>query len=139
MTRRLVGILSRQWIASADYMAGHKAPGHIGGVADWDWLVLAPVQNVPLAFTDREGNEERLKPQPGVLTNDAQALFRMAKAGAGLAVVPDFLAEEAIASGEVEHVLPQWELPPIEVYAVWPENAPKHGLVHRALDALSKG
>ena len=137
-SRRLFRV-RRLLVASTDYVNSRSIPKHMEDVADWDWLVLAPVQNVPLVFRDRQDNSVRLKPNPGVLTNDAQALFRLAKAGAGLAVVPDFLVEEAIANGDIQHVLSEWELPPIEVYAAWPDNAPKHGLVHRALDVLSGG
>lgn len=38
----------------------------------------------------------------------------------------------------MEYVLPDWELQAITVFAVWPANAPRHGLIHLALDALSQ-
>jgi hypothetical protein len=38
----------------------------------------------------------------------------------------------------MEYVLPSWELSSISVFAEWPANAPKHGLIHLALDALSR-
>ncbi|WP_371171715.1 LysR substrate-binding domain-containing protein [Aliiroseovarius sp. 2305UL8-7] len=79
-----------------------------------------------------------MKPTPHLFTNDAQALHRLAQAGAGLAIVPEFLVAPGIESGAMDYVLPSWELRPISVYAEWPANAPKHGLIHLALDALSQ-
>jgi DNA-binding transcriptional LysR family regulator len=56
-------------------------------------------------------------------------MYRLARAGAGLAVVPEFLAEEDVAAGLVEYVLPSWALESIDVFATWPANAPRHGLI----------
>ena len=62
-----------------------------------------------------------------------------ALAGAGLAIVPEFLVAPDIANGTMEMVLPNWELPSISLFAEWQANAPKHGLIHLALNALSRG
>jgi DNA-binding transcriptional LysR family regulator len=97
-----------------------------------------PVHSAPIAFSKAGGNRESIKPEPRVFANDAQALYRLARAGAGLAIVPDFLADADLASGFMQNVLPDWELNAIEVFAVWPANAPKHGLVHLLLDALTQ-
>ena len=77
----------------------------------------------------------------GFSCNDAQALYRMARAGTGIAIVPAFLAteDEDAASQQIEFVLPDWELNPIEVYAQWPTNAPRHGLIKLLVGALSDG
>jgi len=102
-----------------------------------DWLSLAPAQNVPTQFS-LKSQKIRIKPQARLSTNDAQTLYRLARTGMGLAIVPGFLAEADIATGDMIAVLPDWELPSIEVFAVWPINAPKHGLIHLALAALSQ-
>lgn len=136
-SRRLFRV-RRLLIASAAYLEGRTKPRELEDLYDWDWLALAPVQNVPLEFSCEGKKPIKLKPEPGVLTNDAQALFRLAEAGAGLAIVPEFIAEKALSEGGVVHILPEWELPQVEVYAVWPDSAPKHGLIHRALKFLSQ-
>tara|TARA_R110000850_G_scaffold45958_9_gene115808 strand:- start:755 stop:1639 length:885 start_codon:yes stop_codon:yes gene_type:complete len=137
-TSRKLFSVERKLVASTDYLASRSAPDHPHDIADWDWLALTPVQNVPVAFTKASGTQATIKPEARVFANDAQALFRLARAGAGLAIVPDFLADEDVARGAIEYVLPGWTLQTITVFAVWPSNAPKHGLIHLALDALGQ-
>lgn len=72
-----------------------------------------------------------------IAADDAVAVYRLARCGAGLAVVPEFLAEEGIASGAVECVLPDWTLDPLDVFATWPSNAPKDGLIKLFIDEIS--
>jgi DNA-binding transcriptional LysR family regulator len=69
--------------------------------------------------------------------NDASALYQFARAGAGLALIPEFLAEEDITDGVMEYVLPDWHFDDIGIYAVWPQNAPKHGLTRFLVDHLA--
>jgi DNA-binding transcriptional LysR family regulator len=79
-----------------------------------------------------------IKIAPHMSANDASALYRLARAGAGLAVVPEFLALGDVAAGVVEFVLPEWKLDPIGVFAVWPSNAPKAGLINLFMAELGK-
>ena len=137
-TSRKLFSVERRLVASTDYLASRLAPDHPDDIADWDWLALTPVQNVPVAFTKAGGTQATIKPEARVFANDAQALYQLARAGAGLAIVPDFLADEDVARGAIEYVLPGWKLQTITVFAVWPSNAPKHGLIHLALDALGQ-
>ena len=78
-----------------------------------------------------------LNPASRVAVNDAYALYRFARAGAGLALVPDFLAAADEHAGMVEHVLPDWQVEDIAIYAVWPNNAPKGGLTRILVDHLA--
>lgn len=136
-TRNLFEV-RRVLVASKDYLATRTVGNDPMALVDWDWLALAPVQNVPLSFRDMDGETQKIKPTPHMFTNDAQALHRLAHAGAGLAIVPDFLVATDIDNGTMEMVLPEWKLRSISVFAQWPANAPKHGLIHLALDALSQ-
>lgn len=126
----------RRLVSSPAYIADQAKADRPDALLTWDWLVLSPVRSIPLVF--QNGSETiRIRPETRVFTSDARALYRLARAGAGLALVPEFLAEEDVAAGRMDYVLPEWELPPIDVFAVWPSNAPKHGLIHLALNALS--
>ena len=137
-TSRKLFSVERRLVASTYYLASRLAPDHPDDIADWDWLALTPVENVPVAFTNAGGTQATIKPEARVFANDAQALYRLARAGAGLAIVPDFLADEDVQAGTMGYVLPNWKLRVIDVFAAWPANAPKHGLIHLALDTLSQ-
>ena len=85
-----------------------------------------------------DGTHATIKPEERIFVNDAKALYRLAHTGIGLAIVPDFLAQIDVETGSMKYVLPEWELHTIDVFAEWPANAPKHGLIHLALDAISQ-
>jgi DNA-binding transcriptional LysR family regulator len=138
-TTRTLFEVRRVLVASKDYLATRTVGNNPMALSDWEWLALAPVQNVPLSFRNKDGETMKIKPTPHMFTNDAQALHRLAHAGAGLAIVPEFLVAPDIDNGTMEILLPEWELRSISVFADWPANAPKHGLIHLALDALSQG
>ena len=104
---------------------------------DWDWLELAPVGTRKTSFRKAGHKAISLNPASRVTVNDAYALYRFARAGAGLALVPDFLAAADEHAGMVEHVLPDWQVEDIAIYAVWPNNAPKGGLTRILVDHLA--
>lgn len=137
-TSRTLFDVGRKVVAATDYVASRLAPTDPKDLSDWDWLVLTPVQNVPLRFTKTGEKAVSLKPPPRIFTNGAQALYRLARSGAGLAIVPDFLTDGDIGRGTVTQVLPDWDVPSIGVSAVWPANAPQHGLIRLAIEELSR-
>lgn len=136
-TSRKLFQVDRRLVASSDYLADRPMVKNPKSLGDWTWLALTPVQNAPIVFHGKGGRKSSIKPPAHIFANDAQALYRLARAGAGLAIVPDFLAAGDVAAGSMRFVLPDWTIKPIEVFAEWPANAPKHGLVHLALGALN--
>ncbi len=137
-TSRKLFSVERRLVASAEYLSSRPVPNDPKDVAAWDWLALAPAQNVPLTFTKVDGTKATIKPEARVFANDAQALYRLARAGVGLAIVPDFLARDDIRRGVVKFVLAEWGVQAITVFAEWPSNAPRHGLIHLALNAFGQ-
>ena len=135
-TSRMLFSTDRTLVASTAYLATCPDLTTPKDLLDLNWLVLTPAMNIPLRFHNGD-QTETIKPDTQAYTNDAQALYRLSLGGAGLAVVPGFLTEDDIKAGRMRKVLPDWSLTPLKVYAVWPNNAPKHGLIHLALNALS--
>ena len=129
--------VERRLVASPAYLASRPAPASPEDLIDWDWLELAPVRHKKPAFRNGRKTVEISRPHPRISVNDASALCRLARQGAGLAIVPDFLTEPDAAAGLLRYVLPDWTVTPVSVYAVWPANAPKDGLVKRFVEFLA--
>ena len=129
--------LERVVVATPAYLATRPAPRTPSDLADWDWFRLSQV-DYDHVFQGKTGKhvKVRLNPRHGV--DDAFALYRLLKAGLGLAAAPRFLAEDDIAAGEIKVVLPDWRLEPPGVYAVWPPNAPREGLTARFVKFLDE-
>ncbi|WP_136439235.1 LysR family transcriptional regulator [Pacificoceanicola onchidii] len=136
-TSRRLFDLRRVLVAPRALVDARGPVSHPAQLQDWPWYTLEAVHARTERFTDASGQTATVRLEPIAQTNDVSALYSLSKAGAALAMVPDFLAQDDIAAGRMVHVLPDWSLPAIEAFAVWPANAPKHGIVHLALDALS--
>jgi DNA-binding transcriptional LysR family regulator len=59
-------------------------------------------------------------PRSRTAVNSPELLIRLARTGAGIAVVGDHFAEPYMRSGELVRVLPDWSLPPAPAWAVFP-------------------
>lgn len=134
---RILFQVERRLIASTQYLKSRPKVTRPEQLEQWDWLELSPVRHIKPTFSNAKKATVSLKPAAHIAANDALALYNMAKAGAGLAIVPGFFATDDIQRGVVQEVLPRWHLAPINVYAAWPANAPKNGLIKLLVNELS--
>jgi len=136
VTRQLFQ-MHRRLVASKSYLKGRPKVKTPEDLKNWDWVELTPVRHIKQSFYKPGSKKISIKPDAHVSVNDALALYRFARAGAGLAVVPEFLAEEGIEAKLIEYVLPAWKIDPISIFATWPSNAPKHGLIKLFINYIS--
>jgi len=129
--------VQRYLIAAQSYVDQRSKPESPNDLQDWDWLTLAQV-GLTTEFRTEGKPVITLKPNPRLSVNDAHALYHLARSGAGLALVPEYLTQEDIAAGLVRRVLPDWNVASVGVYAVWPPNAPKEGLSALFINFLAK-
>ncbi len=129
--------IQRRLVASPDYIKTRKKPKSPEDLTEWNWLELGPVWHRKPEF--RKGSKQTViaKRPSRISANNADALSRLAVGGAGLALVPDFLIEEDVAKGSLQYVLQDWTVEPLDVFAVWPANAPKDGLIKHFVNYVS--
>ena len=137
VTKKLLQI-NRCLVASKNYLKTHIEPTTPQELADWDWLELSPTFHIKPVFRKNGGKPVTLKPGSQISSNDARALFHLVRSGAGIAIVPELLTEDEIASGDVTLVLPDWDLEAINVFAEWPSNAPRNGLIRLFVNKLAE-
>ena len=136
-TRKLFQV-GRKLVASQSLLDQYPTPKEPMELSNWKWLELAPVRHSSKTFR-KNGVKQTVNPNDYYFyCNDAQALYRLARAGAGLAIIPEFLAVKDIADGQVIDVFPDWVHEPSEVYAQCPSNAPKNGLIKLLINELSQ-
>ncbi|MGB7204489.1 MAG: LysR substrate-binding domain-containing protein [Anderseniella sp.] len=119
--------VDRCLVASPSYLQKHPEPVTPNDLEDWDWLELSQVKLAP-EFQKAGHQKIAIKPTPRISVNEAHALYFLARSGAGLAIIPEFLTREDADAGFIQKVLPDWKPTPVGVFAVWPPNAPKEGL-----------
>jgi len=61
-------------------------------------------------------------PEQRTLVNAPDMLLRMACAGLGITAVGEHFAQPYVERGELLRVLPDWCLPPVACWAVFPER-----------------
>ena len=128
--------VERVLATATTYAAEQPAPTETSDLEQWRWLELTQVGRKP-EFRKPGMDPLQLKASSRLGVNDAHVLYRLSRAGAGLALLPEFLITEDLATGAMTHVLPGWAVDSNCVYAVWPPNAPKSGLTARFVEALS--
>lgn len=122
-------------VGSPDYFARHGRPmapaeltGHEcliyagGAVSDWNFKVNRRVVSV--------------RPSGRLRSDSGDTLLQWAEAGLGLALLPSFIAGEAIRAGRVEPVLVEFPLPESGLYVVRPPGAYVSGKVRVLTDLL---
>ncbi|UZD91734.1 LysR family transcriptional regulator [Cognatishimia activa] len=125
-------------VATPDFLAKAPTISHPRDINQSTWIELTPARNVKMIFQKAGEADVQVTPKAYLSANDAYAVYQLARTGAGLAVVPNFLAQEDIAAGRVEVVLPDWKVEPLQTYAEWPSNAPKAGLARLLVEELAK-
>ena len=124
-------------IASSEYTNSRPKPEMPQDLSTWNWLELSAVKGVKHKFHHETHGTKTIKPKSSLAINDAFALYQFSKSGNGLASVPEFLASKDIKTGKVIQILSEWQLDSLGIYAVWPQNAPKHGLTKILIDHLA--
>jgi len=129
---------NRRLVASPAYVKSQPVPATPNDLKDWDWLELSPVRHVKAEFKSGRKRITVQRKKSRISINSAQALSRMARAGTGLAIIPEYFTAPLVEAGELEYVLSDWAVEPINVFAVWPSNAPKNGLVKHLVKFLKE-
>ena len=73
-------------------------------------------------FKAATGETVLAKLQSDLSIDSAPAIMAAVKEGAGLAILPDYLVRDQLASGTLTHVLPEWYLPEGGIFAVLPAS-----------------
>ncbi len=136
-TTRKLFTVDRVLVASPDYLNSRAGIKHPSDLQELDWLALSPVHTRGIGFT-RKDTIVKIKPNARVFANDVRSLYRLATNGLGVTSIPKYLAEDGVNSQQLEYVLPDWRLDQLHVFAEWPGNAPKHGLIHLLVNSLTE-
>ncbi len=89
-------------------------------LADWPGLLLGvSADSVPLLWRKRSGHDDapdsvRVEVQPGIWSDDMEALVTLARAGAGVVFAPDYCVQADLQAGRLVDLLPGWQLPVAE-------------------------
>lgn len=136
LTARKLGEVAVRLYASPRYCAAHAAPRRLDDLRQHDLLVVpasGPASDVAL-LRDRHGR--RLGLAPRIRVNDLLALADLAERGAGIAVLPDYVAAPGLAADRLVAILPRTTLTTIPLHAIYPSRRHLPRRVQVVLEAL---
>ena len=120
-----LGSFRQMVVATPAYLAAHGTPRRPEQLAMHGWIAMS-VLATPLrwTFVSSGGSRRTVRMKPVAQANNAAAVRAMVLAGAGVAVLPDYLAEDDIRSGRLVVLLAQYRLPEGGIHAVYPGRQP---------------
>jgi DNA-binding transcriptional LysR family regulator len=126
----------RKLVCSPSFYKNQTKPKKPEDVSAWRWIGF---EMLPLSrrFRNKIGKSVVVNYQANLLCDSVDAAYQLAIAGAGLSSPPDFLVERDIKEGKLVEVLPEWQMEPLNVYAVWPQNLLKNNLAARFRNRLA--
>jgi len=89
-----------------------------------------------IALTGPDGEQEQLRVEARVTSNNQLTLQQMCIAGLGIAMLTAPDAQDDLAHGRLVALLPTWRLAPIPVWAVTPQRSNQPAKVRHAIGAL---
>jgi DNA-binding transcriptional LysR family regulator len=138
MARRLCDI-DRHIVAAPAYWQRHGRPTHPLQLAEHRCLGYAYLATPDVwHFANRAGETASFRPAGPLRVTNGEALLPALLAGLGVAVLPDFIVNQAIRDGRLEEVLPGWTFPRAGLHLITPPGGPRPARVELLLDFLAK-
>jgi DNA-binding transcriptional LysR family regulator len=121
LAARRVATLGSSLYAAPSYIARRGTPSEPEALMEHEALRVRNRAGEPMTWVLRRGESQWEGVPPGRATaNSPEFLMRMALAGAGIVIVNDHFALQYLESGELVPVLPEWNVAPVDLWAVFP-------------------
>lgn len=120
---RTFGASNEVLVASPHYLRSHPPILEPSDLVDHPTLSNSAEESLQYWELHGPGNAvERVQLKPVIAGSDFGMLLGLAKAGVGITMLPDIVCHEAVNSGELELVLPDWNLPQGIFHVVYPSR-----------------
>lgn len=110
-------------IAKPADLAGHTIIGHLDRKETW-------------RFRSSTGANRDVEVEASIVVPEPDVVSTMLLAGAGIGILPDFHATNAISSGDLVRVLPEYETRSVDVHALYPSHRSLSAKVRVFIDSL---
>jgi DNA-binding transcriptional LysR family regulator len=121
LAARQLKVLSIGLYAAPGYLAEHGQPAVPDDLLQHEAVRLPTASGEPAPWSLLQGEQRWEGVPPGrLLANSPELLVRLARAGGGIAAVPDDFALPDVRAGTLRRVLPNWCLPSGRAWAVFP-------------------
>ena len=138
IARRLCA-MPRYTVASPAYLKLHGRPTHPMHLAQHRCLGYAYLSTPDVwHYTNARGEQASVRPGGPLRVNNGEALLPALLAGLGIADLPGFIVDDALATGAVEMILKGWKQNEGAVHLVMPSRGPRPARVELLADFLTR-
>jgi DNA-binding transcriptional LysR family regulator len=138
LAHRLLGAPPAVLCATPAYLQQRGAPARPEDLRQHDLLTPAAESAEFRLQLARGSQRAELRVAPKLAVSDPAVLHGACAAGLGIALVPEFLCRQGLATGRLTLVLPDWTLPPAAVlYAVYAATLEADTRVQSFVDFLA--
>jgi DNA-binding transcriptional LysR family regulator len=135
LKNRKIGQFGRVVVASPAYLATRPPVETLEDLNACEFIAISIIPNAMTLM--RNGEQILFEPEKIRLEVDSISTAKTAiLAGLGVQHLPTSEAEQELKDGRLVRVLPEWSLPEMGVYAVWPDVGPQKKLTRRLIDFL---
>ncbi|AMG75668.1 LysR family transcriptional regulator [Sphingopyxis granuli] len=133
---RTIAPVAASVLASPAYLASHGTPRHPLDLGAHRLIGYGHRERAaPLRF-HRAREEATVMPTGPLFANNGDVMVPLLVAGGGIAVLPDFIVEEALASGALVKILTDWSLPQAYLHLLSPPSRLRPARVRALSDYL---
>jgi len=133
---RLLSNIDWGLYAAPAYLAQRPAITHPGMLPRHDLLLFhGPAHTAALPFR-RDKQRLALDVRSRFRANNSMALLNAALAGSGIAYLPAYMAQEAVGRGDIQQLLPEWQMDRLQSYLLLHDNPEAASPVTLLSDAL---
>ncbi|MGY2237315.1 LysR substrate-binding domain-containing protein [Pseudomonas gingeri] len=119
MVAKLLAPAPRIMVASPDYLERAGTPATPRELSAHQCLNYGYLQSGVSLQLSNGKDTQRVTVTGPLHANNGDLLAQAAEAGMGIALLPDFIVEDALAAGRLVPVLCEWQAPPISINAVY--------------------
>ena len=111
-----IGAIRRYLCASPEYLSLNGTPQNLEDLQAHSLLHYGNTKRGNWTFQTSDRKEKSIKFSPTISSNSGQFLGEAARNNIGISMLPDFIADKYIDTGQLKTILPQYSLSPYEIY-----------------------
>ncbi|MBX3507920.1 MAG: LysR family transcriptional regulator [Parvibaculum sp.] len=120
---RQLAPVERHVVGAPSYFEKHGVPERPADLGRHPFLLYTLLARpTHLEMENASGEREQVELKARMLCNNADAMLGALEAGAGLALLPDFIGCDHLKSGTLMRVLEGWSMPPLTLHAIYPHS-----------------
>ena len=117
-----IGTVNHRLFAGSQYFKTHSMPTCLDDLRAHNLLYFGSARRTVWHFVDANGKRRDMEFQPFLNSNSGTFLLTATIGGHGISRLPDFIASEAVAQGDLVEVLPNLKTPEWGIFLVHSEK-----------------